>query len=156
MRGAVVHDPSVGMATRIRDRRKALGLTQVDLATATKISQPQISEYETSQSIPSGDRLVAIARALHVTSEWIVEGGPEPGEGDGDKPHWAEFLERYEHVGELTAQELHAIKNFAARSHKIGGWYDWAQLAEWYRNRKPDPEFLAAREANRRRREESG
>ena len=140
---------------RIRRMRLARGLTQNDLAARTGISQPQISEYERGRSIPGAEYLVRVARLFGVTAEWLVEGGPGPGPDSEEKPHWGEFLERYEHIGELTSEELNAIKNFAARTHRIGSWYDWAQLAEWYRNRKPSPTFLAAVEANRREDEDA-
>lgn len=134
------HDREVTIAQRIRDRREALGITQDDLAAKTKISQATISEYERGKSKPSGERAFRLARALRVTADWLVLGGPEPEEGD-TPPHWGEFLERYDHIGELSAEELTAMKRFAGRTHRIASWYDWVQLAEWLRNRQPSPTF---------------
>ncbi len=58
--------------TRIRDRRKALGLSQDQLAERAGTNQGQISRYENSESIPQADVLEAIARGLDCSADWLL------------------------------------------------------------------------------------
>src|SRR5579859_1931105 len=57
---------------RIRERRKALGLSQDDLAELTGCLQTQISRYENNEAIPMSDALEALARALQVSADWLL------------------------------------------------------------------------------------
>lgn len=60
------------MAARIKERRKQLGLSQVDLAHLVNISQTQISKYELGQNLPTADILVTLARVLQTSIDWLV------------------------------------------------------------------------------------
>ena len=51
-----------------------MGLTQVALSKATGIAQGLISSYEKGRIAPGGTKLVAIARALGTTAEWLIVG----------------------------------------------------------------------------------
>lgn len=55
--------------------------------------------------------------------------------------YWAEFVERYEHLEELTEDDLSEIKRFAARKLRIRSWTDWERVAEMVRTAKPSPTF---------------
>jgi transcriptional regulator with XRE-family HTH domain len=57
---------------RIRERRKALGLSQDDLAEMTGCLQTQISRYENNEALPMSDALEALARALAVSADWLL------------------------------------------------------------------------------------
>src|SRR5258708_17465897 len=57
---------------RIRERRKALGLSQDALAELTGCLQTQISRYENNEAIPMSDALEALARALQVSADWLL------------------------------------------------------------------------------------
>ena|SRR5258708_27012797 len=57
---------------RIRDRRKALGMSQDDLAERAGTNQGQISRYENAESIPQADVLEAIARGLDCSADWLL------------------------------------------------------------------------------------
>jgi len=66
---------------RIRERRKALGLSQDDLAELTGCLQTQISRYENNEALPMSDALEALARALQVSADWLlgITDVPNPG-----------------------------------------------------------------------------
>lgn len=70
-----------------------------------------------------------------------LRSSPESSSAAVEPAFWDEFLRRYDHVGELSAEELQAMKRFAGRTHRISSWYDWVQLAEWLRNRQPSATF---------------
>lgn len=59
--------------SHIRDRRKALGLSQAALAEIIGTSQRQVSKYETGQSDISGDVLNLLADALDTTVDYLLE-----------------------------------------------------------------------------------
>jgi transcriptional regulator with XRE-family HTH domain len=59
-------------ATRIRERRKALGINQEALAVLIGINQGQVSRYESGESVPSSDVLAALARALQTSADWLL------------------------------------------------------------------------------------
>jgi DNA-binding XRE family transcriptional regulator len=52
------------IANEIIERRKALGLTQNDLALASGVAQPEISRIENGVNNPTLDTLIRLARAL--------------------------------------------------------------------------------------------
>jgi hypothetical protein len=56
-----------------------------------------------------------------------------------DPPFWREFLDKYEHLDDLTAAELERIKGFYGRDHRVRSWLDWERLAEWLRTSKTSP-----------------
>jgi transcriptional regulator with XRE-family HTH domain len=57
---------------RIRERRKALGLSQDDLAELAGCLQTQISRYENNEALPQSDALRALAKALGVSADWLL------------------------------------------------------------------------------------
>jgi transcriptional regulator with XRE-family HTH domain len=70
----------VAIGQRIRERRRAVGLSQAALADATGVTFQQIQKYERGANRISFSRLAEIARALHCTlgdlAEDLVESGP--------------------------------------------------------------------------------
>lgn len=86
--------------------------------------------------VPGSEVLVAIARELNVSEHWLIHGeeavDPETGELP-DPPYFREFLEKYEHAKDLTADDLRAMKVYAGRTRRVRSWTDWEQLAEWRR-----------------------
>lgn len=63
--------------SRVRETRKALKWTQKQLATAAGLSQTTISDIERGRNDSSAD-IIALARALRVSAEWLAEGrGPK-------------------------------------------------------------------------------
>ena len=59
---------------RLRQCRKAAGLTQEDLAEICKTTKQNISRYETSQREPQLDTAAVIANALGVSLEYLWNG----------------------------------------------------------------------------------
>lgn len=59
-------------AQRLIAERKAAGLTQDHLSALCGISQHSWSKYETGAWVPRRDRLVAIADALDVSTDYLL------------------------------------------------------------------------------------
>lgn len=80
------HTLEVSIGTKLRSLRLQAGLTQTQLANAAGILQGVLTRYETDKKVPSAPRLAAIARALGVTVEEILEDSPSP-TTEVPKPH---------------------------------------------------------------------
>jgi transcriptional regulator with XRE-family HTH domain len=57
---------------RLRERRKALGMSQATLAKKIGINQAQISKYEVAENAVSSEVLAELARILDVSSDWLL------------------------------------------------------------------------------------
>lgn len=62
---------------KMRELRKALGLTQKELAEKAGITHAAINRYENGLRVPSVNIAIRIAHALGCTVEELVEGEPE-------------------------------------------------------------------------------
>jgi transcriptional regulator with XRE-family HTH domain len=68
--------PASGFGKRLLALRKDRGLTQVELAKLTNSSQRAISYYENEAGFPPTTAVVALAEALHVSTDELL--GLEP------------------------------------------------------------------------------
>ncbi len=71
---------SVMDGKRMRDRRRELGITQAQLAEMVGTAQARISQIENGESEPSIDVLMRLARALGVTTDYLLGMGESEGE----------------------------------------------------------------------------
>lgn len=67
-------DLRVLLGQRVRDRRRALDLSQIDLAKRLGWPQPRVSEVERGRSWPSPGRLLALAEALECEAGDLLRG----------------------------------------------------------------------------------
>ena len=63
------------MENSVAERRRGLGLTQTELALASRLSRPLISAVETDRHVPSVKAAIAIAQALGATVEEVFGAG---------------------------------------------------------------------------------
>jgi DNA-binding XRE family transcriptional regulator len=68
------------MRNSVAGRRKALGLTQTELALASRLTRPLVSALETGRHVPSVKAALAIAQALGVSVEEIFGDTEETGQ----------------------------------------------------------------------------
>ena len=69
----------MGFGSRLRKKREELGFSQEELANKTSVSRNTIMKFEKG-SLPQGENLVALCRALQVSADWLLFG---LGEGFG-------------------------------------------------------------------------
>lgn len=62
------------LGQRVRERRKAAGITQTALADRAGISQSTIVRTEKDETIPDGATLLALARELSTSVPWLLNG----------------------------------------------------------------------------------
>lgn len=67
-----LNDSTIG--TRIKNRRKELGITQVDVKNATGISSGNMSEIENGNRLPSTPTLLQLSTLLQCSIDWILIG----------------------------------------------------------------------------------
>lgn len=60
------------VAERIRLRRAELGMSQMTLAVMVSTNPTQISRYERGENDPSGTVLVALAKALKTSTDYLL------------------------------------------------------------------------------------
>lgn len=65
------------LGTRIALLRRQAHLSQAELARRLKISASAMGMYEQGRREPSGEMLVALARELHVTTDYLLTGCPQ-------------------------------------------------------------------------------
>lgn len=63
---------------RIKELRKKHGLTQQKLGELVGVNKASISQWEQGEYAPSGDNLVALAKALGVSAHWLATGKGSP------------------------------------------------------------------------------
>ena len=89
-----LYHAAVSIGQRIRQRRKALGMTQVDVAKLAGIKQSSLSDIERGETAAlAADTLLGLCKALRTTARWITLGM-----GDHDAQ---------QHMSE---QELHVLQ----------------------------------------------
>jgi transcriptional regulator with XRE-family HTH domain len=75
-------DEWVGPAQRLRDTRRARGLSQEELARQVGVSRSAVAQWETARSGQLGVHLSRLARVLEVDVGWLLHGTPLAGSGD--------------------------------------------------------------------------
>lgn len=64
----------IEIGTRIRNKRKELGLRQNELAEMSELSNNYLSNIENGHSVPSFEALVRVCNALGTTPDYILLG----------------------------------------------------------------------------------
>jgi transcriptional regulator with XRE-family HTH domain len=71
------------IADRIRDLRKAAGMTQAEFATKACVSRDKVTRWETGRKAPGVEALVMVARVLGTSMDWLVNGATADVTGAG-------------------------------------------------------------------------
>lgn len=98
----------MSLGTRIRERRKSLGLSQAQLEQKSGISQQMLSKLERGAAFGTTE-IAALARALNVCVQWL-ESGEEPmipPTLEAISPDEREWLEAYR---TMDAEERNAYR----------------------------------------------
>jgi transcriptional regulator with XRE-family HTH domain len=113
------HPLDVALGSRIRLRRRELGLSQDQLARAVGITFQQVQKYEHGTNRVSFSRLVEIAIALHCAATELIGDLDQPGSPSAFNQHVsklcapgaAELLDAYAAIG--APKHRRAILNLA-------------------------------------------
>ena len=100
----------LGFGPRLTAIRKARGLTQVQLAKTAATTQRAISYYETDDGVPPASAVIALARALQVsTDELLGLRAPKIERLKEDDPETRRLWKRFRQVSSLPERDRKAV-----------------------------------------------
>lgn len=67
----------MSIGKRISNIRKERNISQEELAGRIYVSRQSISKWESDQVIPDTENVIALAKALNVSVEWIISGSEQ-------------------------------------------------------------------------------
>jgi transcriptional regulator with XRE-family HTH domain len=152
-------NPEMTLGERIQQLRKGAGLSQEQLAEALKVSRQAVSKWETDQSMPDVEKLLALSALLGVTTDELLGRSAARAAAEEKEAPGAEVLVRgnlYRRcltvgavmaggAAALLAGELLAllpIRDAAVRlAVEIGDGF--RQDAMWYAKQMPMPAVFA-------------
>jgi transcriptional regulator with XRE-family HTH domain len=94
------------IAKRLRDLRKARGLTQSEIAAQLAIPQTLLSEYERGTVRLHGAMVAALAKTLHVTTDELLGLKPLKENGSFQDRRFFRRLQRIEQLPRRAKQTL--------------------------------------------------
>ena len=66
------------MGEKIQDLRKRSGMSQDALAEQLGVSRQAVSKWERDEAVPEADKIVSLARAFHVSTDYLLMDEPAP------------------------------------------------------------------------------
>lgn len=96
------------MDERIKELRKALGLTQQKFADAIGVRQNTVAQYEMGRNPPNDTVITLICREFNVSEEWLRTGNGEMFQPKSRNEELYDFLHKVEsgEPGSIQAQLL--------------------------------------------------
>ena len=75
--------PVMNIADRIQNLRKLKGISQEELADQVGVSRQAVSKWESEQSVPDIDRVIAMSEYFEVTTDYLLKGIENPERTNG-------------------------------------------------------------------------
>ena len=94
---------------RLQTIRKARGLTQVQLAEAAETTQRSVSYYETEAGFPPAPAVIALARALRVTTDELLGLKPPKVARAKERPESRRQWKRFQMISTLPERDQKAV-----------------------------------------------
>ena len=94
---------------RLQNIRKARGLTQVQLAEAAETTQRAVSYYETEAGFPPAPAVIALAKALGVTTDELLGVKPPKVERVNDDSEARRQWKRFQMISTLPERDQKAV-----------------------------------------------
>ena len=63
----------MNISQKILLQRKKKGISQEDLANALNVSRQAVSKWESSQSVPDMDKIVALSSYFNITTDYLLK-----------------------------------------------------------------------------------
>jgi transcriptional regulator with XRE-family HTH domain len=113
--------PPESVSDRIRQVRRAKGLTQADLAERVGISRRAAVYYEAEGGSPSADLLARYAQALGVTTDVLAGLKPPPKAVSTEQPESLRLWRRLKRIEALPVHDRKAILTMIdAMTERVG------------------------------------
>lgn len=94
---------------RLQNIRKARGLTQVQLAEAAETTQRAVSYYETEAGFPPAPAVIALSKALSVTTDELLGVKPPKVERVNDDSEARRQWKRFQMISTLPERDQKAV-----------------------------------------------
>jgi transcriptional regulator with XRE-family HTH domain len=95
---------------RLLEARKKKGVSQQDLAKQAKVHFTNLGKYERGESVPAADILNRIAKALDVTTDYLLNGTMQDKSADAISDE--ELLSQFRKIEQLPANKKKLVKEF--------------------------------------------
>ncbi len=105
---AVSEDTKAAFADRLRELRKAKGLSQSELGEKVDLHYTHVGRYERGVSRPSADTLQRMADVLGVSCDYLLEGSTTDAAKADFKDR--ELLRQFQEVEKLPDDDKHVVK----------------------------------------------
>lgn len=110
----------MNLSDRIQNLRKTKGMSQEELADRVGVSRQAVSKWESEQSMPDLDKVIALSEIFEVTTDFLLKGiEPAPSEDKAD----ARLGSRVLYVGAPVMVVIGVIAGCAS-------WYSSQNLAD--------------------------
>ena len=96
-------------AKRLATIRRMRGMTQIDLADAAGTTQRAVSYYENAFGFPPAPQLVALAKALHVTTDELLGVKSIKPDARSEDPETRRLWKKFQQVSELPEKDQRAV-----------------------------------------------
>lgn len=94
---------------RLQNIRKARGMTQVQLAEAAETTQRAVSYYETEAGFPPAPAVIALAKALRITTDELLGVKPPRVERVNDDSEARRQWKRFQMISTLPERDQKAV-----------------------------------------------
>jgi transcriptional regulator with XRE-family HTH domain len=94
---------------RLQNIRKARGMTQVQLAEAARTTQRAVSYYETEAGFPPAPAVIALARALKISTDELLGVKPPRVERVNDDSETRRQWKRFQMIATLPERDQKAV-----------------------------------------------
>lgn len=108
----------MNLSDRIQSLRKGLGLSQEELADRLGVSRQAVSKWESQQSQPDLERIIAMSEPFHTTTDYLLKGAEPTAPRD-------EGTRTASRILYIASCALVYMGLFAA----FGGWYEDQSMA---------------------------
>jgi transcriptional regulator with XRE-family HTH domain len=139
-KGAIESPDIPSLGPRIRELRLRKGWSQEVLASRVGVRQKQISSYERSVNVPSGEILIALAKAFDVSLDYLAQMAPLNAQQVAIAD--LDLVEKVQLVDKLGDEERQLVKNvmdLVVMKGRVRALADQGQVAK-----RAEPETAAA------------
>lgn len=105
----------ISIGERIKNRRKELNITQIQIREATGISSGNMSGIELGKSLPSASALIELSKILDCSVDWILTGNSPISEGIALSNIEEDLLNGFRELPEDDRDELIGILKMKLR-----------------------------------------
>lgn len=98
------------LADRLLEARKNKGISQQELAKLAKVHFTNVGKYERGEAIPAADILNRIAKALEVTTDFLMNGTMQDKSAEAINDE--ELLSQFRKIEKLPSDKKKLVKEF--------------------------------------------